>query len=63
MNQFLFIVQGEKLAVFVNDALVLEYNELTLSGENNFFQVNGGGAPQKIDNFIFWNLDGVEINP
>ncbi len=59
MNHFLFVVQGENLAIFVNGDLILEFNELALSGEKNFFQVTIG----KADNFKFWNLDGVDFNP
>ena len=57
LNNFVFIVQDENLAIFVNGNRIVEFNELGSYGNKNFLK---GG--RYMDNFKFWNLSGVEFN-
>jgi hypothetical protein len=63
LNNFFFIVQGKNLAVFINDDLVLEFSELEAYGKENYFFNQADTWYGKLDNFKFWNLDGVDFNP
>jgi hypothetical protein len=62
-NTLLLVVHGENLAIFLNDRLLCDSNELTLSGTTNKITVEGNyeSAGGKFDNIKFWNLDGVEF--
>jgi hypothetical protein len=63
LNNFFLIVYGENLAVFINGDLVLEYNELETYGNMNYMFNELVSWYGKLDNFKFWNLDGVDFNP
>ncbi len=50
-NQFAFFMDG--------DLIALEDN-LTLEGITNYFSIGNINSHNELDNFKFWNLDGVE---
>jgi hypothetical protein len=58
----LLITQDQNLAIFVNDHLLYEADNLVLSGTSNQIYAEGAhGSTGNFDNFKFWNLDGVQI--
>jgi formylglycine-generating enzyme required for sulfatase activity len=60
LNNFRFIAHKENLAIFVNDKLVLEFNQLVSYGNRWFFQVSGD-CNTKMDNFKLWDLRWVDF--
>lgn len=53
------------LAIFVNNILLLERENISLTGRENFFDISEEPSDGDIwvDNVKFWNLDGVDFNP
>ena len=63
-NTFLIIVKQENLAIFVNGDLVVERNDLEFSGIYNLLVATALEPTRqlKLDNYKFWNLNGVDFN-
>jgi tetratricopeptide (TPR) repeat protein len=62
-STLLLIVQSTYLAIFVNDTLIYEANDLILTGTSNRISVVGRhGSHVDFDNLQFWNLEGVEFS-
>ena len=57
LNNFLFIVYKENLAVFINQDLVLEFNDLGQYGDANFILNSTYSWSGKLDNFKYWQLN------
>ena len=61
-NTLLLIVHDQNLAIYLNDRLLYEGDDLTISGTSNRISVSGNhGSNGRFDNVKFWNLDRVEI--
>ena len=61
-NNVLIVVRQEYLAIYVNDNLLYEDFNLTFEGDHNLIIKSGGdGSSTNLDNFKFWDLDGVKI--
>jgi hypothetical protein len=62
---FLIIAKQENLAILVNGKLIIEVNNLEFSGIYNFLVATASQSRKalKLDNFKFWNLNGLDFNP
>ena len=60
-NTLLLIVQDQDLALYLNNRLLYEADDLALTGTLNLIAASGEhGSTGKFDNVKFWNMDGVE---
>ena len=66
-NNLHLIVQGEYLAIFVNDELIYEKTDLDADEPGRFTEIVLSGYQDHIkfyfDNVKYWDLEGVEISP
>ncbi len=61
-KMILIIVQGESIAVYVDDMLISSFKDRDVSGDRNFFSMTGNfGTQLDIYNVRFWNLDDVDL--
>jgi len=56
-NEILIIVQQEHLAVFVNQDLILERDDIAFAGQGNSLIAENLNNYIRVDNVKFWNLD------
>jgi formylglycine-generating enzyme required for sulfatase activity/putative hemolysin len=63
-KQVLIVVKQGNLAIFFNDSLLLEREDVNLTGQENFFVVSAEPSDGYIwmDNIKFWNLSGVDFS-
>ncbi len=64
-KRVLIVANEGHLAIFVNNILLLERENISLTGRENFFDISAEPSDGAIwvDNVKFWNLDGVDFNP
>jgi tetratricopeptide (TPR) repeat protein len=64
-NEIWLLARGGHLAVYLNQFPLTEQEIESLKGRNLFFAVTAkpSAGSVRLDNIVFWNLDGVDVNP
>ena len=58
-NNFIFIVDEDKLALYMNGSLVTTEEGLSTEGNSSSIFILWAEAPAEFDNFQYWHMDGV----
>jgi hypothetical protein len=59
-NNFIFIVDEDKLALYMNGSLVTTEEGLSTEGNSSSIFILWAEAPAEFDNFQYWHMDGVD---